>query len=156
MREKIGRMAMFGVCAFGVMAGPLLAATATDLVKTRVTGYRELGAAFKNVNDELKSGTPQIYILQLSARQIRDAAKAQYGWFPAGSGPQPGIKTAAKPEIWMKPADFKTAQDALATQAAAFMTVAASGDSAKIRAQVKPLGQACSGCHRGFRVDDKH
>lgn len=135
-----------------LVAAPLFAA-AQDTVATRLAGLRQLGAAFKNVNDELKSETPQPYILQLSARQIRDAAKAQYGWFPAGSGPQPGIKTAAKAEIWSQPAQFKAAQDAFATQAAAFAKVAASGDVAAMRVQAKQLGAACGACHRAFRDD---
>ncbi|HEX7855154.1 MAG TPA: cytochrome c [Sphingobium sp.] len=142
------------VAAGAFLATALMAAPA-DIVKTRVTGLRELGAAFKNVNDELKSGTPQAIVLTLSARQIRDSARQQYGWFPAGSGPQPGVKTAAKPEIWSRAAEFKTAQDNFATQANAFAKIAGSGDGAALRAQAKALGQTCAACHRIFRTDDK-
>lgn len=119
----------------------------------RVHGFRELGAAFKNVNDELKSGTPQVMILQLSARQIRDASRAQANWFPADSAPRPGIKTAAKPEIWSQPIPFKKAQDDFAAQAGAFYQVAATGDVAAMRKQAKTLGATCAACHRGFRVE---
>ena len=136
-----------------LVAAPLFAA-AQDSVNTRVAGLRQLGAAFKNVNDELKSGTPQPTVLQISARQIRDAARAQYGWFPAGSGPQPGVKTRAKPEIWTQPAQFKAAQDALATQADAFSKVVATGDTAAIAAQAKQLGGACAACHHQFRAEE--
>jgi cytochrome c556 len=140
----------------GSGASAALPAAPQDLVRTRVAGLRELGAAFKNVNDEFKSDTPQIYVIQLSARQIRDAARAQYGWFPAGSGPQPDVKTAAKPEIWTQAAQFKTAQDNFATEAGSFMTIAAAGNIDAIRAQTKLLGATCGGCHRTFRVDEKH
>lgn len=122
-------------------------------VGARVHGFRELGAAFKNVNDELKSGTPQVMILQLSARQIRDASRAQSNWFPADSAPRPGIKTAAKPEIWSQPIPFKKAQDDFAAQANAFYQVAATGDVAAMRKQAKTLGGTCAACHRGFRVE---
>ena len=144
------------------IAGTLLAmftvvsATAdSDLIRPRKEGFRELGAAFKNVNDELKSGTPQVYIIQLSARQIRDASRAQFTWFPAGSEPKAGVKTKAKPEIWTHTEEFKTAQDKFATEATAFMSVAGTGDVTKIRAQAKQLGQTCKGCHEKFRVDDE-
>ncbi len=146
------RMMITGVLAT-LVAAPLFAA-AQDSVATRVAGLRQLGAAFKNVNDELKSGTPQPYVIQLSARQINEAAKAQYGWFPAGSGPQPGVKTRAKPEIWTQPAQFKAAQDAFAAQAAAFAKVAATGDAAAIGAQAKQLGAACGACHHQFRAEE--
>ncbi len=136
-----------------LVATPLFAA-AQDVVNTRVAGLRQLGAAFKNVNDELKSGTPQPMVLQLSARQIRDAAKAQYGWFPAGSGPQAGVKTRAKPEIWTQPAQFKAAQDNLSAQADAFAKVVAGGDTTAIAAQAKQLGAACGACHHQFRADE--
>ena len=148
------RIMLAGVLAT-LIAAPLFAA-AQDAVNTRGAGLRQLGTAFKNVNDELKSSTPQPMILQLSARQIRDAAKAQYGWFPAGSGPQEGVKTRAKPEIWTQAAQFRAAQDAFAAQAAAFMKVAATGDAEAMRVQAKQLGQACGACHHQFRVDDRN
>lgn len=138
----------------GALAAPLIAAP-TDIVATRIAGFREVGAAFKNINDELKSSTPQSYVIQISARQIRDYARQHYGWFPAGSGQKPGLKTAAKAEIWSQAAAFKAAQDGFAKQANAFATVAASGDMAKIRGQAKLLGQSCATCHRSFRVEDQ-
>jgi cytochrome c556 len=134
-----------------VAYSPALAAAA-DPVKARIESYRELGAAFKNVNDELRKPSPSTMILQLSARQIRSTAQGQYGFFPAGSGPRPGVKTAAKAEIWKQPAQFKTAQDAFNTQAQAFARVAQAGDVAKMRVQAKALGQTCAGCHKTFRV----
>lgn len=134
-------------------AGPLVAAQ-QNIVAQRLAGYRELGAAFKNVNDQLRSGTPQGVVLQLSARQIRDVARAQYGWFPAGSGPKPGVKTRAKAEIWSQPAQFKAAQDAFAVQANAFQKLAAAGDVAGMKAQSRKLGATCASCHRAFRVEE--
>lgn len=141
-------------CLGAFVGAPLLAADG-DPVAARIHGYRDLGSAFKNVQDELRSSTPQPYILQLSARQIRDAARQQYGWFPAGSGPRPGVKTAAKPIIWQQPAQFKAAQDALSTQANGFYQAVASGDMSKVRLQAKSLGQSCGACHRTFRVEEK-
>lgn len=147
-------VATAGVAVWVAAFTPLTAAGA-DPIAARIHGYRELGAAFKNVNDELKSGSPQIYILQLSARQIRDAAKLQYGWYPAGSEPRSGVKSAAKPDIWAQPAKFKAAQDVLASQAQGFFQAASSGNIDRIRIQTKSLGQACASCHRAFRTEDK-
>ena len=153
MRLKAGiRAVTIFLTAFGL--APLLAAGA-DPVKARIDSYRELGAAFKNVNDELRKPDPQVYLLQLSARTIRGTAQAQYGYFPAGSGPRPNLKTAAKPEIWMQPTQFKAAQDAFNTQAQAFARAAQSGDIAKMKVQAKALGQTCASCHKTFRVE-KH
>jgi len=131
------------------VATPLLAEPA-DTVRARIASYRELGAAFKGVNDGLR-GEPQTVIVQQYARQIRNFAKAQYGWFPAGSGQQPGVKTLALPAIWAKPAQFKAAQDAFANQAAAFQKAASGGDAAAMRAEARKLGGTCKSCHDQFR-----
>jgi cytochrome c556 len=144
---------VLGAVVASAAAVPVLASAASDIISSRIAGLRELGTQFKNVNDELKSGTPNMMILQISARQIRDVAKTQYSWFPAGSGPEAGVKTKAKPEIWTKAADFKAAQDNFTKQANAFFQVASKGDVAGMRTQVRVLGAACGGCHRTFRTD---
>jgi cytochrome c556 len=124
-------------------------------VTARQAGYRALGAAFKGVNDQLRSGAPQGAVLKDAAGKIQATAKTQYGWFPAGSGPAPGLKTAARPEIWSQPAQFKAAQDAFAAQSGAFARAVASGDVGAITAASKQLGATCGGCHRSFRSDAK-
>jgi len=98
------------------LAAPLLAAPA-DQVRTR---SRELGRAFRAVNDGLRSAQPQPMLIHTSERQIGNASQAMYSWFPARRGPQPGVKAAAKPEIWTQVAQFRQKQDAFAAQAAAF------------------------------------
>jgi cytochrome c556 len=133
-----------------VVAVPVLAA-ASDIIRTRIDGYRELGAAFKGANDGLR-GEPQTVVLQQAARQIRNASKAQYGWFPAGSGPKAGVKTAAKPAIWTSPAKFKAAQDGFARQAEAFQKAVAGGKADVMRTEARKLGGTCKACHDQFRV----
>ena len=142
------RVAMVGFLA---LATPLLAAPA-DVVRTRVAGLRELGAAFKSVNDGLRSSEPQTILLQQSARQIRNAANAMPGWFPRGSGPEAGVKTAAKPEIWSQAARFQAAQNAFIGQASQFQAAIGSGNVEAMRAKARALGATCKGCHDSFRV----
>jgi cytochrome c556 len=143
------------VLAFALVATPLLAAPA-DQVRTRIAGLRELGAAFKGVNDGLRSPEPQTILIQQSARQIRNAANAMPGWFPAGSGPQPGIKTAAKPEIWTQSAQFRTAMNAFVAQAAVFQTVTNRGNVDAIKAEARKLGGTCKGCHDNFKTPQQN
>jgi cytochrome c556 len=136
-----------------MIAAPLLAAPA-DVVRQRIAGLRELGAAFKNVNDSLR-GEPQLIVIRQSAREIRNAAQAQYRWFPAGTGPNPAWKTAAKPEIWAQAAQFRTAQDNFARQADAFQRAAQTGNVDAIRAAARTLGGTCKACHDQFRAPEK-
>ena len=106
------RNRLFASLSLGLIGAPLLAAPA-DTVRSRIAGLRELGAAFKNANDGLRGGEPQIIVIQQSAREIRNAATAQYQWFPVGTGANPAWKTAAKPEIWTNWDDFLKHANAL-------------------------------------------
>ncbi len=145
-----------GFGALGLLATATIVsaqAARVDPVVTRVAGYRALGAAFKNVNDTLRTDAPQLAVIRASAQQISVAARAQYRWFPAGSGPAAYPRTAAKAEIWTDRRAFRRAQDAFATQTRAFNRAAAGTDMEAIRTATRNLGQSCGGCHRSFRIE---
>jgi cytochrome c556 len=134
----------------------LIASTAlaspADSVRSRIAGLRELGAAFKAIGDGLRASEPQTILIQQSARQVRNAASQMPGWFPAGSGAQAGVKTAAKPEIWSQPARFRASMDAFAAASGRFQAAVASGNQAALRTEFRNLGATCKGCHDSFRV----
>jgi cytochrome c556 len=153
MSGKFVRTIALGALFAGVIGAPLLAAPPVNVVKGRIANLQELGTAFKNLNDQLKMDSPTPYFIQLQVREINTYAKAIYGWFPAGSGPQPGIKTKAKPEIWTQPVQFKAALDAFAAQAKALSDASSTGDLDKVRVPAKLLAQTCASCHRAFRTD---
>ncbi len=148
-RKAVLRVAELAAAA--LVATPLLASPA-DVVKSRIAGLRELGAAFKAVNDGVHASEPQTILIQQSARQIRNAASQMADWFPAGSGPQPGVKTAAKPEIWAQGGRFKAAQTAFASEAVKFQQIVNSGNIDAIRAEAPKLGATCKACHENFRT----
>lgn len=149
--SRLVRRALFAALA-GALAGvPLLAAPA-DTIRARIAGYKQLGAAFKAVNDGLR-GEPDLVKVRKAVGQIAGASAAQYKWYPRGSGPQPGIKTAAKVEIWSRGAQFRAGQDRFAGQAAALQRAAAGGDPVAIRAEARKLGATCKACHDAFRAD---
>jgi len=148
------KFARWSVALALAAAASSAAAGPVEQVKGRVTGFKTLGEAFKSVNDGLRGGQVQAQIVQKAAAQISSAARDQYRWFPAGSGPQSGLKTAAKPEIWTRPAAFRAAQDAFARQAGAFQRIASSGDAAAIKSEARKLGATCKSCHDAFRVSN--
>lgn len=136
-------------------ATPVLAQAAANQIAVRHKAYEGMGDAFKKISDELRNSTPNNAILQASVKTIDDMARRQYSLFPAGSGPESGVKTLAKAEIWAQPAKFKAAQDKFAAEAASFSKLVAAGDAAKIRDGAKSLGQACKACHTDFRAEKK-
>lgn len=137
---------------FLAMSMPLLASQASDIA-ARVKGYRALGEAYKRVNDGLRRGSPDLGALRTAARTIRRSSQLQYDWFPAGTGPGGGPRTAARADIWTNRAAFRAAQDKFAARAKAFENAVATGDVGTIRTASRTLGAACKGCHDAFRVE---
>ncbi len=156
------------VVALGVAAAPLIAGTSraprgkaaamapADVVKARQAGFKELGAAFKAVRDGTAASEMPMAIMQQSANKIKATAAALPTWFPAGSGGTATLKSAAKPEIWSKPAEFRTAHSNFATQANAFQVAVATGNADNIKAAFRSLGGTCKGCHDNFKVAEEH
>ena len=129
-------------------------ASAPDLAKVRISHFRNLGAAYKTVSDSLRRGDVQSDNFRQALQQIDDAAHDLGRWFPPGSGPQPGVKTSAKLEIWTDTNEFRSAQEAFAGQDAVLQKVAPGGDPASIRTEVLKLGATCKACHDKFRVPE--
>ena len=153
--------ALLGLAACG-KAAETPAAPAADVaadspavaaVKTRQAGLKELGKAFKGVNEELKKSQPDMAVFTAAAPILTSASKAQYDWFPAGSGPEAGVKTEALPVIWSEPDNFASHQKDFEAAAAGFAEAVASGDAAAIAAKTKAVGATCGGCHKVFRED---
>ncbi|MET0293752.1 MAG: cytochrome c [Phenylobacterium sp.] len=133
-------------------AGAALGQGAADVIKARQAGYKAQGAAFKRMGDSLKGATPDIAVVRASAKVLADTSKNQYRWFPKGSGPEAGVKTAAKAEIWTDAAGFAAAQKAFETEAGKLNAAATGGDIGAIRAQAGATARTCGGCHDKFRV----
>jgi cytochrome c556 len=125
-----------------------------DVIKTRQQGLKDMGAAFKTVRDQLKAASPDTAAIKTAAGTIQKTADAMAKWFPKGSGPEVGVKTAAKVEIWNDAGGFSDARQKLVEESAKFAQTAAGGDAAAIGGGVRGLGMACKGCHDKFREKD--
>jgi len=71
--------------------------------------------------------------------------------FPEGSD---FGETRAKAEIWENWTAFEKAAGEAKTATAAFAAAVAGGDSGKIAAAYRDVGEACKGCHKEFRERD--
>lgn len=145
------RLLAIALISFGAAAS---IAARVDAVRTRIANYRAVGTAFKSANDALRVEPADLRVVRRSAAAIQEASRGQYRWFPAGSGARPGVKTAAKADIWARAAAFRAAQDAFARQAEVLVRVAAGSDVAAIRIETRKLGAACKSCHDSFRESD--
>jgi cytochrome c556 len=153
--SRIGSLAVVALLAgFGV--GFAQPADVEGLVFARQSNSRDIGGAYRELNAELKNGVPMKFLVEQYAGQMADLAKEQITWFPAGTGPDSGVKTAAKKEIWTEPDAFKKANDLFAAEAEKLRKVASSGDKVALAEQVKVTAQTCKGCHDKFKEKDEH
>jgi cytochrome c556 len=131
------------------------AATPQQTIETRQANLKDMGANFKTINDQLKAGTPDVAAITAAADKIKGYSAEIGTWFPAGTGAEAGIKTAALPKIWEDPATFQAAVAKFQEQASAFQTAAHSGDIAQIKPAAAKLGpDGCKQCHDNFRAKD--
>lgn len=138
------------------------ALAAVDAAKTyeaRHAKFHSIASAFKSIMETSKTEKPDTALIASQAKIIEGLAHGIPSWFPAGTGAESGVKTRAKAEIWTDSAGFTAAAKNLETQAIALQSLAASGDTAAVQAQVKATGGACGACHtkyRGPEVDEGH
>lgn len=123
-------------------------------VQLRQGQFREVGTAFKTINDELRKTAPGRFVLASSARTIADNLHHIGALFPTGSGPAPGVKTKAKLAIWSDRAQFDRLNASAINEANRLTSVIRSNDQTAIRTQMRALGGACKSCHDQFRVAD--
>lgn len=135
------------------LAGAAASAPA-DTIAMRQTQLKALGAAFKTINDELRRSSPDAAKIKAGMVVMNKAAAAMPAWFPAGTGPESGAATKARPEIWKDKAGFAEDARAFAAETRKLQALAASGDFDAMKAQAKTVGGTCGACHSGFRVKD--
>ena len=115
--------------------------TPKEQIELRQGQLKKLGKAFKTISDQLKASEPDMAAIQAAAASVPVESEGMADWFPAGTGPDSGVKTDALPAIWEEPdlfteklSDFQMAAGALATAA--------------------ETGGTCKSCHEKFRADD--
>ena len=151
--SKKKRLACAMIAATAVATGVALAAVPAEVIKTRQQGLKDMGAALKSIRDELKV-TPDIEKIKAASAKIQKTADDMAAWFPKGSGPEVGVKTGAKPDIWNDPQGFAAARQGLVDSSAKLSDAAKSGDAEAIGAAFKGVGKSCGGCHDKFRLKE--
>lgn len=133
--------------------GPAAMPAATDVaafMKARHENYEMLGANMKVLQDNFRSETPDMTAANAAAVNVKAFADAMGDWFPAGTGPDSGIESEAKANIWTDRATFDAAHAKLKDEAA---KLAAATDAAAFKAQFPATGGSCKNCHDTFREE---
>lgn len=127
--------------------------SAAEIIAARQQGFKKIGAAFKVIHNEVGSSSPDAGKIAAAAADIKASTGVIRSWFPPGSGPQSGLKTHAKPEIWTDASGFAATRDAYIRQVE--KSARQLGDPSERGAwkdSSTALGQACKDCHDSYRV----
>jgi cytochrome c556 len=139
--------AMVAIAGVAMAQAPSVA----DAVKMRQANMKQLGGAMKTLSDMVKSGTIDKAAAMEAAKKVDGHAQNLATWFPTGTGPESGLETKAKAEIWAKQDDFKKIAEGLKTETAKLQSAVETGDAAQLGAQLQATGKACGACHEQFR-----
>ncbi len=123
------------------------------VVKARQEAFKRLGHALKVIHSEVRGASPDVAKIDAAAAEVKSAASHLGEWFPAGTGPEAGLKTHAKADIWTDGRGFAAARAAFSRQAeksARQLTDPAERPAWKDAAAA--LGQSCRDCHDSYRL----
>ena len=159
MSIQIRPVALMAMVAGFAVAGAAIAQDSPGQTaqKVRHEHFKTMGKAFKAINDQAKTDTPDMVVVKTNAAVVKTASTQLQSWFTPGSGPADGVKGDSKPEAFSDKAGFTAAADAFKAQAAK-LDAAANGplDLAALRAQARATGGACKACHDKYRVPENH
>lgn len=155
--KSVARVAVAAGAAIALfdLAGPARAAD-NPVIPARQSNYKQLGGAFGGINGELRKDMPDLTSIKANATKMHDLASQLPSWFPAGSGPETGMKTGAKADIWSDPQGFAAAAKTLLDDTAKLQQIAGGNDLDALKAQVRATGGACKGCHDKYRAQEAH
>ena len=124
---------------------------AAGTIQARQGNYKQMAAALKGISDQLRSGNPDLASIRPRAALLADRSVRVLRWFPHGTGPEAGVRTRARPDIWTNAAGFRHAGAAFVVAARALNSAARAGDIARLRAALPAVRRACAACHDDFR-----
>ncbi|HEY5756121.1 MAG TPA: cytochrome c [Steroidobacter sp.] len=168
------RTGAYAVC-LGLLSATAAADDAERIIEHRIAGFRDMGAAFKSIGDELKTPRPNVSRIRDSALVVKDYSKQVPGWFPSGSEPpeKPSqswlewvrslfssdsgfvatsvYDSKAKPEIWQQQAKFTQSYKEFQNAVDALWSTVQGSDVTAIKERHRAAGKTCANCHDGFR-----
>jgi len=136
---------------FASIATTGLAQSAADAVAARQAAMKAIGKSNAVIANAMKADTPDFAAASEAAKTISNAFTAFPGHFGPGTGPDSGVTTKAKAEIWTDMDAFRAANDRAIAASAALVIAAGGTDVAAINSAQTALRGTCGGCHSAFR-----
>lgn len=122
------------------------------IIEGRQAAMMLSGVAMGAVKSAIDAGQPPAS-QRFNTRALARWAHAVPGMFPAGTGPESGVQTNAKAEVWSDRAGFEESAAAYAAAAYRLAELAAGDDAAAFAAQWAVVRQSCQSCHDVYKVN---
>jgi cytochrome c556 len=131
------------------------------VVKYRQSVMKAMAAHMTAISIVVRQEIANDRQLAAHAEAIHELSVELGEFFPAGTDAGK-VKSAARPEIWRQPAEFKAAGAKLERESAKLLQFAhqsgthsnAAPTDALLASQVDAVGAACKACHKAFRKSD--
>jgi len=121
-----------------------------DVIEKRQKLMKSNGADAKAIKGALES--KDYATIEVKAKDIMSNGDKILDLFPKGSTSD---KSRALPAIWEKWDEFSKNPAKVKKAANDVADAAKAKDDAALPAKVKALGEACGGCHKNFRAEEK-
>jgi cytochrome c556 len=89
--------------------------------------------------------------LRQAAGTVQQVAGGMHRLWPRGTAVGTGT-SKARPQVWTESVAFQRRIAGLRAAAGGMVQAAATGDKARVAAQLRPVGAACKACHDFFQV----
>lgn len=122
-----------------------------DVIKGRQAAMMLSGVAMGAIKGAIDAEQPPAS-QRFAARSLSRWAHAVPGMFPEGTGPDAGVQTNAKAEIWSDRAGFEARAADYAAAADRLAELAAGEDAAAFGAQWTAVRATCQACHDAYKA----
>lgn len=149
--KRIAASAVLAVAALMIAAPQVLAndPKPEDVIEFRQGVYKVIGWHFRPLGAMAKGDLP--FDRDLAVKNSGVVATMSHVAPDAFLRGSDTGETNAKPEIWSKEAQFRSAMERFQKEAATLAEVSKTGDFSAVRAQIGETGKACKNCHDDFR-----
>ncbi|MCR4300279.1 MAG: cytochrome c [Sulfuricaulis sp.] len=153
MKQHITRTLIFtGMMLAALAPSGLSAAEPEDVIKYRKNMMQAIGGHTSAAGAIVQGKVDYTPHLAEHARALQVLTKDIPALFPKDSD---FGDTEAMDVVWTKRADFEKAAKTAKIRVAAFAKAVQSGNPQAITASFKDMGEACKGCHKDFRKEEK-
>lgn len=154
MRNRPVKKLVLAGAAVAALAGVAYAQrpNAAATIQARQANYKQMAGALKGIGDQLRSRSPDFGAIRANSALLAQRSVLVLRWFPRGTGPETGVRTRAKAEIWSDAAGFRHAGAAFVVAARALDRAARGGDIGQVRAALPAVSRACGACHDRYRA----